>query len=132
MELAVLAPSFLAVIMLIVQFGLWFNARQVALASAQAGARVARQEFATSQNWRSDSASTSTRYYRALNTRLLGSLTATPVTVTNGGTQDVGVTVSGPLGFSLFSWFGTTWTISETVTGPAECFHPAADGGACG
>jgi hypothetical protein len=32
----------------------------------------------------------------------------------------------------VFNWFGTTWTITETVTGPAECFHPAALGGACG
>lgn len=131
-ELAVLAPAFLMVIMLIIQFGLWFDARQVALASAQAGARVAREEFATTPNWGSDASGTATRYYRALNTHLLGGLTATAVTGTDGGTQVVGVTVSGPLGYSVFGWFGSTWTITETVTGPVECFHPAAAGGACG
>jgi Flp pilus assembly protein TadG len=133
-ELAVLAPAFLGVIMLIIQFGLWFNAREVALAAAQAGARVAREEAGdeTALTWRSDAASTAENYFRSLNTHLLGTLTATPVDTTQGGIQVVGVTVSGPLGYSVFSWFGATWTVSETVTGPVECFHPAAAGGTCG
>ena len=46
-ELAVLAPALMMLCMLILQFGLWFNARQVALAAAQAGATVAREEAAT-------------------------------------------------------------------------------------
>ena len=46
-ELAVLAPGLMMICMLILQFGLWFNARQAALASAQAGALVAREEAAT-------------------------------------------------------------------------------------
>jgi Flp pilus assembly protein TadG len=132
-ELAVLAPAFLMVIMLIIQFALWFNAREVALASAQAGARVAREEFTVApQDWRDLADSAAVRYYTGLNTHLLGSLSATPVTGTDGGTPVVGVTVSGTLQYSVFSWFGATWPISETVTGPAECFHPAAEGGACG
>lgn len=131
-ELAVLAPAFLMVIMLIIQFGLWFNARQIALASAQAGARVAREEFTVTRNWGSDAARTATGYYRALNTHLLAGVTAAPVSGTRNGTQVVGVTVSGPLGYSVFGWFGATWTVSETVTGPVECFRPAALGGACG
>jgi len=132
-ELAVLAPAFLMVIMLIIQFGLWFNARQVALAAAQAGARVARAEAAVStDNWRTDATTTASNYFRAINTHLLGSMTATPVTSVEQGTPVVGVTVSGPLGYSVFGWFGATWTITQTVTGPVECFHPAANGGACG
>lgn len=128
-----LAPAFLGVIMLIIQFALWFDARQVALASAQAGARVAREEYWTlPRTWSGDATGAATNYYRALNTHLLGGLTATPVTQTQDGTPVVGVEVSGPLGYSVFGWFGSTWTISETVTGPAECFHPAAGGGACG
>ena len=131
-ELAFLAPAFLGVIMLIIQFGLWFNAREVALAAAQAGARVAREEAGDESQltWRGDASSTAESYYRALNTHLLGTLTATPVGSPAAG--NVGVTVSGPLGYSVFSWFGTTWTVTETVTGPVECFHPATDGGACG
>ena len=128
-----LAPAFLGVIMLIIQFGLWFNARQIALAAAQAGARAAREEYwADPQTWRRDATDAATNYYRSLNTHLLGSLTATTVTDDQNGTPVVGVTVSGPLGYSVFGWFHATWTITETVTGPAECFHPAADGGACG
>ncbi len=46
-ELAVLAPALMMICMLILQFGLWFNARQTALAAAQAGAAVARQEAAS-------------------------------------------------------------------------------------
>jgi hypothetical protein len=117
--------------MLILQFGLWFNAREVALASAQAGARVAREE-AGDQACPADASGTAESYYRGLNTHLLGDLTATATCGAAGGTQNVGVTVSGPLGYSVFSWFGSTWTVTETVTGPAECFHPAADDGTCG
>jgi len=43
----VLAPALMLICMLILQFGLWFNARQTALAAAQAGAVVARQEAAS-------------------------------------------------------------------------------------
>jgi Flp pilus assembly protein TadG len=133
-ELAFLAPAFLGVIMLIIQFGLWFNAREVALASAQAGARVAREEAGdeTQLRWQDDATGTATSYYRGLNTHLLGSLTATARSGAAGGPQDVGVTVSGPLGFSVFSWFGATWTVTATVTGPVECFHLAADDATCG
>jgi Flp pilus assembly protein TadG len=131
-ELAVLAPAFLMVIMLIIQFGLWFEARQVALAAAQAGARVAREEyFPLPDSWEQDADDAAVTYYHALNTHLLGSLTSTTVTGENNGAPVVGVTVRGPLGFSVFSWFGSTWTISETVEGPAECFHPLDQGGNC-
>jgi hypothetical protein len=117
--------------MLIIQFGLWFNAREVALASAQAGARVAREEAGDeTQTWKGDASGAAESYYLGLNTHLLGSLTATSVGPENG-TQDVGVTVSGPLGYSVFSWFGSTWTVTETVTGPVECFRPVNGGGTC-
>ena len=50
-ELAVLAPALMMICMLILQFGLWFNARQAALAAAQAGALVAREQAATNPGW---------------------------------------------------------------------------------
>ncbi|MGH3251919.1 MAG: TadE/TadG family type IV pilus assembly protein [Trebonia sp.] len=133
-ELAFLAPAFLGVIMLIIQFGLWFNAREVALASAQSGARVAREEAGdqTQLRWQGDATGTAESYYRGLNTHLLGSLSATAVNSTAGGAPAVGVTVSGPLGYSVFSWFGATWTVTATVTGPVECFHLAAVNETCG
>ena len=40
-ELAVLAPALMLICMLILQFGMWFNARQTALAAAQAGSALA-------------------------------------------------------------------------------------------
>jgi TadE-like protein len=127
-ELAVLAPALMMICMLIVQFGLWFNARQAALASAQAGAAVARQEAATNPLWASDAQSAATRYYHALNTKLLGKLTA----VASGNrVQNVYVTVSGPLGYSVFPFFGLHLTVSATAGGPVECFRPANAGGAC-
>src|SRR5690349_9503509 len=75
-ELAVLAPALMMICMLIIQFGLWFNARQAAVASAQAGATVARQEAARTAAWRGAAQHAAARYYRSLDTKLLGSLTA--------------------------------------------------------
>jgi hypothetical protein len=41
------------------------------------------------------------------------------------------VTVSGPLGYSVFPFFGLHLTISATAGGPVECFRPAGQNG-CG
>jgi Flp pilus assembly protein TadG len=127
-ELAVLAPALMMVCMLIIQFGLWFNARQAAVAAAQAGAAVARQEAATSAQWRSAAQTAATRYYRELNTKLLGGLTA----VASGNrAANVYVTVRGPLGYSVFPFFGLHLTVSATAGGPVECFRPANANGRC-
>jgi Flp pilus assembly protein TadG len=127
-ELAVLAPALLMLCMLIIQFGLWFNARQAALAAAQAGAQVARQEAAIDPGWQAAAQTAATKYYRELNTKLLGKLTAT---AWGRPTTDVYVTVSGPLGYSVFPFFGLHLTVSATAGGPVECFRPASLGGAC-
>src|SRR6266487_4646184 len=66
-ELAVLAPALMMICMLILQFGLWFNARQTALAAAQAGAVVARQEAASKPGgWQADAESTARSYTQAV------------------------------------------------------------------
>jgi hypothetical protein len=113
-ELAVLAPALMMICMLILQFGLWFNARQAALASAQAGALVAREEAA--------------QYYGNLHTHLLSKIR--PRAYGDPATN-VFVTVRGPLGYSVFPFFGLDLTISATAGGPVECFRPAARG-SCG
>jgi Flp pilus assembly protein TadG len=129
-ELAVLAPGFLMVIMLIVQFGLWFNARQAALAAAQAGAQVAREDAVVSPGgWQAEAQQASAKYYDDLNTSLLSSLTAN---AHGDPANQVYVTVSGPMGYSVFNFFGIKWTITETAGGPVECFRPAALNGICG
>src|SRR5262249_2731668 len=57
-------PALMLICMLILQFGLWFNARQTALAAAQAGAAVARQEAASRPDrWQADAAGTPPRHY---------------------------------------------------------------------
>lgn len=125
-ELAVLAPALLMTCMLIVQFGLWFNARQAALAAAQAGAQVAREEAATNSRWAPDAEGTARRYYLALNTKLLRDLR--PVATGDPATR-VYVTVHGHLGYSVFPFFGLHLTVSATAGGPVECFRPADTGG---
>ncbi len=128
-ELAVLAPGFLAIIMLIVQFALWFNARQAALASAQAGAQVAREYAATTGNWQTMAQQASSNYFDSLNTKLLGSLRAD---AHGDPATSVYVTVKGPMGYSVFNFVHLKWTVTETAGGPVECFRPSAAGGRCG
>jgi Flp pilus assembly protein TadG len=125
-ELAVLAPALMMLCMLILQFGLWFNARQAALASAQAGATVAREEAATNGAWAANAQAAATRYFDGLQTRLLGRLTAR---ASGNPRRNVSVTVSGPLGFSVFSFFNLKLTVSATAGGPVECFRPAGRNG---
>lgn len=127
-ELAVLAPALMMLCMLIIQFGLWFNARQAALAAAQAGAVVARQEAAIDPGWQAAAQTAATKYYKELNTKLLGKLRA----VASGSpATNVYVTVSGKLGYSVFPFFGLDLTVSATAGGPVECFRPANLGGVC-
>ncbi len=127
-ELAVLAPALMMLCMLILQFGLWFNARQAALASAQAGALIAREQAATNPNWAGAARSAAQQYYDNLNTRLLSSLTSQ---ASGNPAANVYVTVSGPMGYSVFSFFGLNLTVSATAGGPVECFRPAGQNG-CG
>ena len=51
-ELVILTPVLLALIWLIIQYALYYQGRQVALAAAQIGARVARQDANTVPGWR--------------------------------------------------------------------------------
>ena len=128
-ELAVLAPALMMICMLILQFGLWFNARQTALAAAQAGATVAREEaFSRPNTWRADAQNTATRYYQGLNSKLLKKVNAI---ASQAPTQNVYVTVSGQLAYSVFPFFGLHLTVSATAGGPIECFRPANRNGAC-
>jgi hypothetical protein len=127
-ELAVLTPGLMMICMLILQFGLWFNARQAALASAQAGALVAREEAATNSGWAGAAQDAAAQYYGNLHTRLLSKVR--PHAYGDPATN-VFVTVSGPLGYSVFPFFGLHLTISATAGGPVECFRPAAQNG-CG
>jgi Flp pilus assembly protein TadG len=124
-ELAILAPALLFVTMLIIQFALWFDARNAALAAAQAGARVARAEAASNPNWQANAQQQATQYYNSLGTKLL---TAVQVPLPVDQANNVYVTVTGQLA-GILPWH---MTIKQTAGGPVECFRPAGGGGACG
>lgn len=81
---AVIAPVFLAVVLLAVQAGLWGHARTVASAAAQVGALSARGVQASA------SADTAARAYLA---QTSGGLSEVTVTATRG--DQVSVTVTG-------------------------------------
>ena len=125
-ELAVLAPGLMMLCMLILQFGLWFNARQVAVAAAQAGATVAREEAASRSSWQADAQSAATSYYTNLHSSLLTDIA--PRAYGAPG-SNVYVTVSGKLGYSVFPFFALKLNISATAGGPVECFRPAGQNG---
>src|SRR5690348_7854736 len=117
-ELAVLAPALMMLCMIILQFGLWFNARQVALASAQAGATVARQQAAANPAWVANAQNAAASFYGSLHSNLLSGLA--PHAFGNRATN-VYVTVSGQLGYSVFPFFTLHLPVSATAGGPVEC-----------
>jgi hypothetical protein len=129
-ELAILAPALLILTMIVIQFALWFQARQAALAAAQEGARDARVlsvNPAADPGWPGQVTDDTLRYYDGLGTKILNNVTAVPFANPQQGMA--GVTVSGQLN-SLLNMFGGI-TVTVTVEGPQECFHPQLGGGGC-
>ncbi len=123
-ELAILAPLLLLIIFLSVQFAFWYQGRQVALAAAQAGARLARQEADINVAWRTDAQDAAAAYYNQLGTKVLGGgITAR---ATDSAVTQVGVRMTEQV---VSIVFGLKLTIHETVTGPVECFRPDVNGG---
>jgi len=124
-ELAILAPALIFASLLIVQFAIWFDARHAALAAAQQGDLVARENAATNPGgWQGLAQNAATSYYKGLNTSLISGVTAQTA---QGQDGTVSVTVQGKM---TGIW---PLTISETVSGPVECFRTqASQGAACG
>jgi Flp pilus assembly protein TadG len=122
-ELAILAPVLLILSMLAVQWTLWFQARQVALDAAQAGARIARAQQA---GWPAQSVSGALSFYHQVGTKLLGGPSAS-VNPAGGQPNQVFVTVTGtvPTLIPLIP----ALTVTETAGGDVECFRPAQTGG---
>ena len=64
-ELAILAPALIFASLLIIQFALWFDARHAALAAAQEGDLVAREDaFANQAGWPALAQTAATSYYQ--------------------------------------------------------------------
>src|SRR5262249_59988997 len=79
-ELVILTPMLLALIWLFIQYALYYQGRQVALAAAQIGARVARQDANTVPGWQAIAERNAENYYAGLGTKVLGG-TVTAVAV---------------------------------------------------
>ena len=125
-ELVILAPALIFVSMLIIQFALWLDATHAALAAAQEGDRAARAAESTSTGWQQTATDVAMNYYHGLDTSVLGNVSVSKITV-DDATNSVSLTVSGQLN-GIFPL-----TISETVSGPVECFRTSASGGTnCG
>ena len=76
-ELAILAPALLFASLLIIQFALWFDARHAALAAAQQGDLVAREDaFVNQAGWAGLAQTAATTYYTGLDTSVLSAVTA--------------------------------------------------------
>ena len=123
-ELAVLAPALLVLVWLTIQFALYTQGRQVALAAAQIGARVARQDANTVPGWQAIAQRSAQDYYQGLGTRVLGGSVTAAAAVT--GPSRVQVTVTGNVASILL---GLPLPIHETAGGPVECFRPDLNGG---
>jgi Flp pilus assembly protein TadG len=124
-ELAILAPALILVSLLIVQFAIWFDARHAALAAAQEGDLVAREDaFVNQAGWSGLAQNAATSYYRGLDTSVISQVTAQ---TGRGAGDTVSVTVSGKV-TGIFPL-----NVSVTVSGPVECFRTqASQGAACG
>jgi Flp pilus assembly protein TadG len=123
-ELALLAPMLLALIWLTVQYALYYQGRQVALAAAQVGARVARQDEQTVPGWQARAERDAEAYYQGLGTKVLGGNISAVASLAGPG--QVQVTVTGQAASIMF---GLSLTIDETAGGPIECFRPDLNGG---
>ena len=119
-ELVILAPTLIIVSLLIVQFAIWFDAQHAALAAAQEGDLVAREDAAISSGWQGLAATAAENYYRGLGTGVLSDVLAQTGT---GAGETVSVTVSGNLA-GVFPR-----TVRVTVSGPVECFRTQASQG---
>jgi Flp pilus assembly protein TadG len=122
-ELAILAPILLIVVTLIIQWALWFEARQVALNAAQAGAQYAREQ---QPGWASNAVSHAERFYRDVGTSIITNFQVS-VNPPAGNPNQVYVTVSGTIP-TLIPGF-SPMTVHETSGGDVECFRSAASRG---
>lgn len=124
-ELVLLAPLVILVILLVGQFAMWYQARHVAIAAAQAGARVAR-DTQQGQTWQGPAITAAETYAQQVGGSLLRDSNAATV----GGGNMRGVTVTGTAP-SIIPIPGLSFTINETSEGPTECFRPSGEPQTC-
>ena len=117
-EVAILFPVLLAVIVAIVQYGLWFHARSLALAAAQEGVTAARAYAA-------DPVIGPDRAREFLQAHGSDPLTDVTATATSPGAGQVGVEVTGR---SLSLLPGVPGpAVTQSAEGPVERFTVAGN-----
>jgi Flp pilus assembly protein TadG len=115
LELALLTPVLLLVILFVIQFAMVFHARHVALAAAQAGARLAREQG--TGDWKGASEAKARDYVQKIGPQLL-----TPVSATaDVGPNERSVTVTG-FAVQVVPFF--KFRVSQRSGGPVECYRP--------
>lgn len=116
LEIAILFPVLLLVITAIVQYGLWFHARSIALAAAQEGVTAARIYTA-------EPTAGIDRARAFLDAHGADTLTDAAITATSPGMGQVGVQVTGR---SLSLLPGVPGlTVTQSAQGPVERFTTA-------
>lgn len=126
-ELAILAPALLVLTLLVIQWALWFQGRQVALNVAQQGARYAR---AQQVGWPQQSVKAAENFYTQIHTSVLSN-PEVKVSPDGGAPNQVYVTVTGSVP-SLIPGMSKL-TVRETSGGEVECFRtPQSEGQRCG
>ncbi|MDY7106817.1 MAG: TadE family protein [Actinomycetota bacterium] len=110
-ELAVLMPALILLVLLPVQVGLWWHARQAADVAAEEALDAAQIAGATAADGQAGAGAILGQ---------AGNLTNVTVDV-NRTADDVTVTVRGDLGFSIFPG---AWSVTARAEGPVERFIP--------
>jgi Flp pilus assembly protein TadG len=121
-ELVLLTPVLMVAVFLIIQTALYLHARQVLLAAAQQGARLARTAPAISSADHERIRQSTLGYIHQLGPRLVSAPTVTIGQDTAAAAPTVTVTVTGRAPSILP---GLHLTIREHATGDLEQFHPA-------
>jgi Flp pilus assembly protein TadG len=114
LELTLVAPLLLWWIMLIVQYGLWWHAKQVANAAAAEAVDVTQTPTGTAED-----GEMAARAYLAQ----AGNLTNTMIAVDRGAT-DVSVQVQGDAPQLVPGW---SWGVTAESQAPVEEFTPPGD-----
>jgi TadE-like protein len=122
-ELAMLTPLLIIVIAGTIQFAMLYHARHVALAAAQAGARVARATAAEAEGgWEGPARAKTLAYLRTIGPNLVERPSAVPLERFNGGQLvEVGIEVHGTA-VRVIPFL--TLQVTERSRGPVERFVP--------
>ena len=116
LEIAILFPVLLAVIVAIVQYGLWYHARSLALAAAQQGVTAAR-------TYTAEPAAGTQAAREFLDSHAADTLTAVTITTATAGPGQVGVQVSGRAMSIVPGIPGLD--VTQSAAGPIERFTTA-------